>query len=639
MDPFDLINDLRQTQHLDSGLSTPTGIPSSPFSPASNATDKDIIERSKRANKERMFHRYSLLNYVKAIPAELGQMEDADDFYSDIVDESQNDMTYIHFNIDQGRAPLSDMKVESNVLSAYEVFDIHKEHQLHDLALNVSAARYDDSLNLKDINSYFLDEFDFVRFKNNLVENYKDFLFIGSYTSLMVLRNDKLVRSINLRPPFTTRRDRSVATWSYNPHTLNYIKISKLEGRDVLSCAIDDGRVIIYDIVDFFIDGTQMVPKYELKLSSSVWGIDTYKNMAVVSDNSQTVTLFYFEDNTIYHSTSNQIIHNIPDVAFICTDDLEDEAVFVSCVSISGEFIIFKYVKKTNFGPTNKPSDIYTVVYDTIDASLPPFSKHEFECSIFSRTVLQEDSWATHYIDEKYFLEVTSPEYLGARNNIDVESILAKSRTLNLMANHIMSSDLGGAAWYEVLDIDTYDRGAEVGRTLNRFTDKFRRVKKSYFSIPEEEFVSPVPKSPFHEKFLFVATATKVGLYRFNKLVCNATSGKLFDGPFEDEDLSFSNRLSITRVIPELSAVIAVCQAGFISIFRLVKHRGLHSMRLEHTISKNEETYYETILGLGVRKMEEKVFWLYVVYSHGRVFIYELQDHDETDSLCDTLVN
>lgn len=637
MDPFDLLGDLRQSPYLDSGLSTPTGVPSSPFSPASNATDKDIIERTRRANKERMFQRYSLLNLVKAIPAEQGQREDADDFYNDIVDESQNDMTYIQF-IGMGRSPLSDIKVESNVLSAYEVFDVHKEHQLHDLALNVSAAKYDDSLSLKEISYFEIDYFDSMKFKNNLVENYQDFLFIASGSKILVLKNEKLVRSIDLRPTFTTRRDRSAATWSYFPHTLNYIKVSKLEGRDVLSCAVDDGRVIIYDIADVFIDGNHTAHKYELKLSSSVWGIDTYKNMAVVSDNSQTITLFCFEDNMIYHCTSNQIIHNIPDVAFVNTDDLDDEAVYVSCVSISGEFMVFKFEKMTNYGPINKPPIGYTLVSDTIDVYLPSFSRYEFECSIFSRTVLQEDSWATHYIDEKYFLEVTSPEYLGTRSNISVESILCKSRTLNLMTNHIMSSDLGGAAWYEALDIDTYDRGTEVGRTMNRFTDKFRRVKKSYFSIPEEEFVSPVPKSPFHDKFLFVATATKVGLYRFNKLVCNATSGKLFDFPLQEE-LTFSNRLSITRVIPELSAVIAVSQAGFISIFRLVKHRGLHSMRLEHTIPKSDTDSYETIIGLGVRQMEDKVFWLYVVFSDGCVFVHELQDHDETDSLCDTLVN
>lgn len=637
MDPFDLINELRQNQSINHDLSTPLEYPTSPFSPASNATEQDLISRTRRADKERRFQRYMIMNNVSEVAVESGQREDADEFYNDVQPENKNDVVYLK---SQNRS-VSDVEIDGSVLRAYNKFDVHKEQQLREVPTeSVDGSKYDDGLSLKEVNYFEIDYFDSMRFKNNLVECFKEYLFIGSNSKILVMKHEKLISSIDVRPTFTTRRDRASATWSYFPHTINFMKVCKLRDKDVLACAVDDGRALFYDIYDVFIERKETVPKYELKLSSSVWGIDTYKDMAVVSDNSQTITVFLFENNEIYHYTSNQIIHNIPDVAFVHTNQSEDEnVVFVSCVSISGEFILFQFDKITNYGPVNKPSNQYQVSIDTVDVYLPFFCKYEFECEIISRTVLQEDAWGTHYIDDKYFKEVNTPDYLGSKTNIDVEKVLKNSRSLNLVSNHLLTSDLGGGAWYEMIEINTpLDRSPSTENKLNRFTDKFSRIKKSYLSTDDDESVSPIPKSQHHEKFLFVATASKVGIYRFNKLVCNSVSGKLFDYPLPEE-LTFSNRLSITKLIPEISTMIVVSQAGFVAIFRLVQHRGLHSMRFEHMIPKSDPSSFETIVGVGVRRVEETTFWLYITFSDGGIFVYELKNHDEIDTLNDSIVN
>lgn len=644
MDPFDLINDLRQNQYIEHEFSTPTGLPTSPFSPPSNATDKDIVARIKRADKERRFHKYMVLNNVRAIDVAQGQRGDADDFYNLVDNGSQSDVIYSKFS-NSGTAP-SQLEAESEaaILRAYDVYDVHKKQELNsDLFARTTpqTAMYDDELKLQLImHCDNAPDFESMQFKNNLVESYGDYLFFGSNSKIIVVKNHRsLIRTVDIQPNFTTRRDRSAATWSYFPHTINFIKVSKLADRDVLSCAVDDGRVLVYDIHDFFIDGAHSAPKYELRLSSSVWGVDTYKNMLIVSDNSQTVTLFLFEGNEIYYCTSNQLIHNIPDVTFIDSNDLEEEnAVLASCVSISGELIIFRFDLIINYGPVNKPPDSYTVTMDVIDVYVPHFSKYEFSCTILSRAVLQEDVWSVHYIDDKYFKEVNTPKYLGSKNTVDIERILRNSMALNLLSNHLLSSDLGSGAWYEEINVATpQERGVETDMNFNKFTDKFGRVKKSYLNVPNDEMTSPIPKSPFHDKFLFVSTGTKIALYRFDKLVCNATSGVLFDYPMREE-LRYSNRLSITKFIPELSAIIAVSQAGFVAIYRLVKHRGLHSMRFEHVIPKKEINSFETIIGLGIRRIEESVYWLYLAFSGGGTYVYQLEDPDDSEYLSGTIL-
>lgn len=638
MDPFELLNtNPRQRQYIEHEFSTPPDPSLSPFPPGSDATEEDSPARTIKADKERRFLKYMFLKDTRGHASRHSRCEDADDFYNDNINESQENVAYFKDSYPR-TTNSSDLGIEVSVLNAYDIFDVHIPHKLHDFDPEscMNELNYDDALSFKEIRHLEVSRFQSMRYKNNLVESYQDYLFIASKYRILVFKDELQVKTIDVTPSFTTVRHRSAATWSSSPHTINYLKVSKLAGRSVLSCAIDDGRVLIYDIHDFFIKSTHSVPKYELKLSSSVWGVDTYRNMVAVSDNSQTVTLFLFEESGIYHCTSNQIIHNIPTVSFVDID--ERNTVYVSCVSISGEFIIFKFETFTNVGPVAQPPDEYSLSIDIVDVLLPMFSKYEFRCTILSRTVLQEDAWATHFIDDKYFKEVTTPDYLGSANYIDVEKILLYSKELNLMSDHLLTSDLGGGAWFEEIGIETpSQRGTATENRLNRFTDKFSRIRKLYFSTSFDEALSPIPKSPYHDKFLFVATASKIGLYRFGNLVCNATSDRLFSYRLS-QDLRFSNRLSITKVIPELSAVIVASQAGFFAIFRLVKHRGLHTMRIEHLIPRPQVQPDETIIGLGVYRADERSFWIYVTFSDGHIKVYELTNRDEPSLITDAMM-
>ncbi|CCH41497.1 hypothetical protein BN7_1038 [Wickerhamomyces ciferrii] len=585
------------------------------------------------------FRKFMSLSNVKELREQI--RDNPDNLYEGNLRDVDNPKLPIYLQDTQTRPSTggSSVELDENLLNAYEMFDVRKRRKI---STTTSLPKYEDGLIMKEVHQFDVEDYDTLRYKNNLVDCFGKLLFIASQTKLLVFRNDIHIDTIDVSPPFTSRRDRAAANWSMLPHTINFIKVSNLQGRDVLSCAIDDGRVLIYDIEDFFIKKTQRKVRFDLKLSSSAWGIDTSGDMIAVSDNSQTVTLFYVKHGQLYYHTSPQINHNIPDISFV--ESNEEGIAYIACASISGELMTFKFKITVNEGPVPDPTGGYTLSVDTVEVYLHPFYKYDIECFVLNRVIIPEDLWIVQYINDDNFKEVDTIRDLGSKTDIDMELILKKSKALNLSSNHLITSDLGGGAWYEEIKIGSATElpielqpesdSNIIENNLNKFTDKFSRIKHSYDKISEDQFSAAIPRSKDHDKFLFVATATKIGLYRFNELVCNASSENIFDLPFLREELEFSNRLSLTRVIPELSAVLVVSQSGYISVMRFVKCGGLHSLRHEKIIPKIENAFTEVLVGIGIRQMDDKSFWVYSVYSNGKVSVTELSEHDETDTLC-----
>jgi hypothetical protein len=126
----------------------------------------------------------------------------------------------------------------------------------------------------------------------------------------------------------------------------------------------------------------------------------------------------------------------------------------------------------------------------------------------------------------------------------------------------------------------------------------------------------------------------------------------MFDVELPSDSAVYFNRMSIARVIPGLSAVIVVSQAGFFTIFRLVKHRGVYSFREEYTESISTEDYmienaengdevYSSVAGCLVTKLSDSedvysIKLLSVGYSLKEYIVKQTNDIDNL--LVDSLV-
>jgi hypothetical protein len=234
--------------------------------------------------------------------------------------------------------------------------------------------------------------------------------------------------------------------------------------------------------------------------------------------------------------------------------------------------------------------------------------------------------------------------------DLNPRNILEKSKVLNLSENHLVTSNLGGAARFENIHIRTkYDALADRSDNLNSFTSNFHRIRKKYFRTSEDE---PNHSACLNDLFLLITTHSRTALYSADGLICNCHTGDMFDVELPSDSAVYFNRMSIARVIPGLSAVIVVSQAGFFTIFRLVKHRGVYSFREEYTESISTEDYmienaengdevYSSVAGCLVTKLSDSedvysIKLLSVGYSLKEYIVKQTNDIDNL--LVDSLV-
>ncbi|KAK6456334.1 CRT10-domain-containing protein [Scheffersomyces xylosifermentans] len=605
------------------------------------------------------------------------------------------------------------------------------------------AEMYHDGLSLNHLGIKKLHNLENIRrYKNNLSAVISDsqnneFLVQGSNSELVVydfdnmthMPNKKAVLRFDTRPAFTSTTDRLISTWPYFPHTINFLKSYQgFDGRQVLGACLDDGTLMIWyseTITDFVkklgiakklssqdeIDeiyndnnrfyGLKVEPDFRLKMESSLWGLDFLNyndsfgishNLIVVSDNSQSVVLFYYHpvDHQFYHVKSHQILHNIPEVSFSSYKVKSDgtHTLKISCASISRELIIFKFNFRIRAGPLNKrefeyykKGHIYFVdptmeqmqnrtnpTIDTVDQDLKGtfLSRVSFSSPrVVTRTLLGEDCWTTKPISSKYFKQVSSIALaIGdpfLREWEVVERISKESALLDLEFDPVKTSHLGGGASWSFFPSKVVDLSSNANPypsakfdSVTGRDDEYRRIHKGLIKQYERSRGRKRQESlngktyALHEDldqepidFLVVSTSKRLALLRADTLFCNSATKKLFDLsiPF-NEEVKFSNRVSITHVIPELSCLIAVSQQGLATVMRLCQSRGVYGMRQEHIFPNAlglalGYNGYRTISGLAV--MDKSIlpniprFFVYLSYTDGIVVAYELKQGGDED--------
>lgn len=565
---------------------------------------------------------------------------------------------------------------------------------------------------------------DFVRGQDYFITCTNAQLLIYSFNTITYLPLKNPVLKFDTRPTFTTTTDRVVSTWPYFPHTLNCLKTcDKWCGKQVLGAVADDASVLIWFTEDIIgcIDkfkrhqnpepndsednysernrfyGFKINPLFKLKMTASAWGIDflSYKdrggqehNLIVASDNSQSITLFYYhpQDERFYSICSHQLLHNIPDVSFV--DRKEDETnlhtIEVACSSISGELVVFAFCFRIDSGPlakadyehfSNQP--VHSVEPSGEDAALEAerFQRVQFKPpQVVSRTMLGEDVWTCKVVGSQYFLPVqslramTGDPWINETN--ELENIVNESTILDLLYDPVQSSHLGGStAWQffetPVVSFSKNEMGSNIFESakLTSIDDDYRRIHKGVIrdykraqrtgrlgvslgpislngyglgpvSLNGNSYRLQGPPEPL--KFLAVTTAKRVGLFRADTLFCPAATKRVFDLkiPFND-DSKYSNRMSLSVMVPELLCFIVASQQGLVSIMRLCQHRGVYGMRQEHVFPNAPNMAlglqgYRTIAGLTVRNLDRHAaairpkFGVYITYTDGVVVGYQL---------------
>lgn len=527
------------------------------------------------------------------------------------------------------------------------------------------------------------------RYKNNLsavVQDRQagDLLVVGCMSEIMVYEFDPC-RHIPLtnstfrfetRPPFTSTADRIVLTWPYYPHTINFLKSSVWKGGTVIGVCTDDGSVLVWDVArirsemkkfaklsessqsssESRLYGLRIAPDVNLKMEASAWGLDfaesldslgTKHHIIVASSNSQSVTLYYFDQESSEFSTvdSHQLLHNIPEVNVLeYSISGIKHIVIVSCASISGELVLFNFT--------------FTIEEPRSESSVasPWPLRHgrvAFEEPIvIRRTSLDSECWTSKAVQTCFFKPVQSIRAMTGDPSIcedeEVSQILTESRILNLKKPDSASGNLGAAAYWQFFDspvvhfASSEESTLQVGETSKfaSYDEEYRRIHQTY-----KDFCDPksLPTHSLQKFILAASTGSRLGLFRADSLICTSATKKIFtlEVPTCNET-RWCNRILTTHIIEELLCFIAVSPVGLITIMRLCEHRGLYGMRQEHLFPNAWSlavawSTIRTIIGFSVRNMsasnESPRFFLYIVYSDGLILTYELRE--QVDDLID----
>ncbi|ODV85309.1 hypothetical protein CANARDRAFT_199470 [[Candida] arabinofermentans NRRL YB-2248] len=236
--------------------------------------------------------------------------------------------------------------------------------------------------------------------------------------------------------------------------------------------------------------GLNINPDFKLVSSASVWGVDMYKNMIIVSDNSQSMKLFYFDfySREEYSVQTHQMLHNVPSVSFIKGEN-DDEDIYVSAVSISGEVVIFKFPLDKYEGPLNENQNGESSDFKRVIFKVP---------YVISRISTRDSAWTTEYVDASSFMKVSSLEHLTGDPWID---------QYNVKLNRILYES-------KILDVDQQQSIRSSANLFTSLSDNYRRIRKiyddyyftkqrnkekSHTSIEGKQYWEPIAKTPQFE--------------------------------------------------------------------------------------------------------------------------------------------
>lgn len=441
--------------------------------------------------------------------------------------------------------------------------------------------------------------------------------------------------------------------------------------------------------------GFKISPNYIVKLGASAWGLDFMDytderglshSIVVTSDNSHRITLLYYHkpDHRFYHVTTHAVLHNIPEVSVLSINTENDlHIVKVVSVSISGELLVFEFKFLICAGPINEGELSYfqneklyfvDLRRTSVNADLDDLSRsdpvneiyrnmlprvHFHRPSVISRTILDEGCWTCKVANAAYFKPVQSIRAMVGDVSIneenEVKHIINESIILDCLYDPLRTSHLGiGAKWQFFISPTVSFKESPLTNAepelnsakLTRLDDEYRRIRKGVFADVHHNRGYPKRQSlngkyyyyggEIQPNMVAVSTFEKLGLFQADTLFCNCATRKLFDLsiPYNNES-KYTNRISITCLIPELLSLVAVSQQGFVSLIRLCQHRGLYGMRQEQLFPNAISLAlgsrgYRSIVGLCARNIsvQKPRFLIFLTYSDGVVISYELTESD-----------
>lgn len=400
--------------------------------------------------------------------------------------------------------------------------------------------------------------------------------------------------------------------------------------------------------------------KYPIRVYSSAWSIAAHDNHMIVSDNSKRVTIFELtEEGAIYKATSPELRHNIP---FIDLKRVNASMYIMVCATYAGLQYILMFNPKT------------------------------YEFLISDCVELDGSVWSCKFIPSSAFLEVTSFELLSGSltSTIDPDDILNQSEILGIVSDQNESSDLGLAKYYTHLKVPTISsrrimesssnskivkneklqlqRQRELYDTLYTFLERDENVIEmgsivdvSVISGLDSYFISCTNNSiglfnTFHMlnlatcKHAFPMVSAPYIVQRNNNLNTNENENPFIsrrESHTAAESIlplsrSFLDRIYLIQPMFSINAIAIGTQAGQVSIFRLCKFRGLHSIRLEYVLIDiekyimNEHGKYRTLIGLTANKcgydhIGNDVWLLAVVYSDFLTLNYKISKNLESE--------
>ncbi|CDK29854.1 unnamed protein product [Kuraishia capsulata CBS 1993] len=575
--------------------------------------------------------------------------------------------------------PINEKYLEQNETGAFAFSAMH-------------SMKFRDSLKMS-FHSQFRSEVFGENYRSNVIAYSPDnrALYVGDRNCIKVWQ----FGTLNRKESFKTIRfeyggmlPEASMTAPYDARTINFLKISQLNGKEVLIAAIDEGRVMIWNTGDLDYTSDQN-RAYELQLSSSVWGLDVYPeyDLLVVSDNSQTVTLVYVDvaNKRLHAVSSAPLLYNVPSVCFVKNSPKKKTEggwnvleVEVAVASISSEVVVLKFRIRQKVEPENsflndcRNGNLETLTW--VHRALQNHPEHISNNVILdpphavARSLLSEDAWTISHVNLSAFKKVISLPAMTGNQFLHQASHLKKislaSKFLDVESDPCISGHLGIGATLAHFDIPCAhtvpDGGVKIRSNLAsspnaeegimNISDAYRRRRKlfdtyyvriqrarekSHLSSNGKLYWGIDPDTSLDDGgFLLVTTTTRVALLRKNRLVCNASSGEIF--PYMPDNPGHSNRISMSLVIPELSAFVVGTEKGQLAILRLTQYRGCYGFRHEYVFPGPRmavpisSRMHVTLLGFSAVQLDESElrYLLTVIYTDGRVLEYEIMNDE-----------
>lgn len=493
-------------------------------------------------------------------------------------------------------------------------------------------------------------------FKNNLASFISDTELSGSYlvvacnssilffpSNLITPQARQPVFRFDSRPLHTSPSDSQVAVSPSDPYSINFLTSrSSWMGEGILAACTDDGRILVWKTKDLCKKiaqnesvqrgytsyyGLRVRADIELIVGCSCWSVDFGSVMddfgeehfiVAGSSNSHTVTLFYYNSNTgsFRRFDSTSLEHNIPEVSIMSydiVDSLHEVTVCAAC--ISGEVAKIRFEFTTNSDSRNLIS------------------------SVTGLTKLSEDCWTAKPVPGHFFKPVKSIRAMTGlysldedlmRKDIDIESsILGRGSNITNSASTIHSFFIPSVR-------NTSHDGLPISyRLLTEADEEYRRIRSTLFS----QLVDGDSNKLLTSRIL-ITTPHESALLRGDSLLCTALTDVLFD--FDEvksqQNLSWSDRISLTIIIPELLAFIMATQAGLVTIMRLCQYNNHQAMRQEYIIPNypSLNSRGATIIGMASKDISVLLSYprilLTIIYADGASVNYEIRPKPDSSS-------